>query len=345
MSHITLTHIAETAGVSLATVSKVVNFRKNVAPETRRSILKIADDLGYQKPFHTLKPGMSILFVVSTWTPYSTAILAGAIEGATAHDLQVAVKSVGDIPGSEWIEDISSHDYGGIIAVTVTADPGMVEHAREKSLPLVLIDPVDAIAPCTSTITSANLTAGRQAAEQLLDLGHERLGILGGSARSTANLERIQGCRIALEERGVELPDSYVLNGSFDYDHGYTGAEALLALPFRPTAVIALSDVLAAGALSAFDHAHLAVPRDISLVSFDDTEPARQLSPALTTVTQPLHQMGRAAADRIVAISGGPKTTPMILELGTEFTHRGSAAAAITPSTPNAPAPPSPDAA
>lgn len=325
MSRITLKHIAEAAGVSPATVSKTVNFRGSVAPKTRRSILRIAHDLGYQKPFHTLKPGMSLLFAVSTWTPYSAAILAGAIAEAEAHDLHVAVKSVGSIPGSRWVEDVSGLGYGGIIAVTVTADPGMIEHARKMSLPLVLIDPVGTIAPCTSTISSENLMAGREAAEQLLNLGHERLGILGGSAQSTANLERIRGCRSALEERGYELPDTHVLNGAFDHEHGYAGAEALLALPSRPTAVIALADVLAAGALSAFRDAHLAVPGDISLVSFDDTEPARQLNPALTTVTLPLRQMGQAAVDVLMSIAGGPTSVRTSLQLSTEFTHRGSA--------------------
>ena len=196
-------------------------------------------------------------------------------------------------------------------------------------LPLVVIDPMNVPSPDIVSVGSTNFRGGQAAGRHLVDLGHQRIAYLGGRASAECSQARLAGFRSALEEAVVELPEEYVHStDDFLYENGLHGAPRLLTLAQRPTAIFAASDELACGAIEAARSAGISVPHDVSIVGFDDTEIARIASPPLTTVRQPLQEMGAVALRTALRLVAGERIDSNHVELATELVVRASTAAA-----------------
>jgi LacI family transcriptional regulator len=191
-------------------------------------------------------------------------------------------------------------------------------------LPLVVIDPSTMPRARVVSVGSTNFAGGLAAAHHLLSLGHRRIAYVGGPATAAPNQARMHGYRAALETTGVPVPDEYVRSGRFRYQDGMVAATALLDLPEPPTAIFAGSDETAAGVLEAARGRGLRVPEDLSVVGFDDTPIARFASPPLTTVRQPLREMGGAALRTVLGMAAGEKPESHHVELATELVVRHS---------------------
>jgi LacI family transcriptional regulator len=196
-------------------------------------------------------------------------------------------------------------------------------------LPLVVIDPMNVPSPDIVSVGSTNFRGGQSAAQHLVDLGHRRIGYLGGRAAAECSQARLAGFRSALERSGVTLPEEFVHSTmDFHYEDGLRGAPRLLSLSQRPTAIFAASDELARGAIEAARSVGISVPDDLSIVGFDDTEIARIASPPLTTVRQPLQEMGAVALRTALRLVAGQKIDSNHVELATELVVRASTAPA-----------------
>jgi LacI family transcriptional regulator len=193
-------------------------------------------------------------------------------------------------------------------------------------MPVVVIDPLNQPSARVTSVGSTNFAGGLAATHHLLDLGHRRIAYLGGPVTAACNQARMHGYRGAMEAEGAPVPDGYVRTGRFSYEHGIAGGDAVLDLPEPPTAVFAGSDETALGVIETARARGLRIPEDLSVVGFDDTPVARLAAPPLTTVRQPLREMGAVAVRTALRLAAGERPYSHHVELATELVVRRSTA-------------------
>jgi LacI family transcriptional regulator len=330
----TLANVAASAGVSVATVSKVLNGRNDVAPATRALVQDLLQEHDYVARRVRPAPSPAIeLFFHGQLNAYHTEVLQGAVEAAAEAGVAVVVsmrprgqRSSGANRPAAWARELATAGRQAAIVVTselAAADLTALTRAR---MPVVVIDPLNLPSTRVTSVGSTNFAGGMAATHHLLDLGHRKIAYLGGPAAAACNQARMHGYRGAMEAEGVPVPDEYVRTGRFSYEHGVAGGAALLDLPRPPTAVFAGSDETALGVIEAARIRGLRIPEDLSVVGFDDTPVARLAAPPLTTVRQPLREVGGVAVRTALRLAAGERAFSHHLELATELVVRQSTA-------------------
>jgi LacI family transcriptional regulator len=326
----TLAAIAAEAGVSLPTVSKVVNGRPDVAPTTRARVEQLLDQHQYRRNGLRAqrRSGLIDLVFAGLDSPWAVEILRGVEEWGAEHATAIAVSSVrhGDARPASWTSAIASHHSDGVILVTTTLTSAQVGQLRGAGIPLVVIDPANTPPPDIPSVGATNWAGGLAATEHLLSLGHRRIGAITGFADMLCSLARLDGYRSGLERAGVAADPDLIRYGDFEHEGGFARAGELLDLQDRPTAIFAGSDQQAFGVYEAARQRGLRIPDDLSVVGFDDLPVSRWASPPLTTVRQPLTEMGSTAAQMLgELIDLAPLRTNRV-ELSTELRVRESTA-------------------
>ena len=330
----TLATVAASAGVSVATVSKVLNGRADVGPETRARVETLLRQYDYVERRAETRPAadqpMVELVFHGSLSAYSLEIFSGVVHAAIDAGVAVAVsirpRQRGKSTGA-WVRHLAAVGRRAVIDVVADVCEGDLAALSKANLPLVVIDPLSLPRRQVTSVGATNFAGGLAATQHLLDHGHRRIAYLGTDVASAHNQARMHGYRAALDGAGVEVPAPYIRSGQSFYEDGVAGGEVLLDLPDRPTAVFAATDAIAAGVIEAARSRGLRVPQDLSVVGFDDTEVARLLSPPLTTVRQPLGDMGRAALRTALRLADGERLESHHVELATELVVRGSTAA------------------
>ncbi|TQS23384.1 LacI family DNA-binding transcriptional regulator [Microbispora sp. KK1-11] len=330
----TLATVAASAGVSVATVSKVLNGRSDVAPETRSLVLSLLEQHDYVAPPQRrgeAAPDTIEVEFDADLNAYSTEIVQGAVQAGADLDVAVVVsiRRNADRTGG-WARDLVAAGRRALVAVTGELTAGQLSALARARLPLVVIDPLNLPRARVTSVGSTNFAGGMAATEHLLALGHRRVAYLGGPATAACNQARLHGYRAAMEAGEAPVLPGYVRTGHFHYHDGMAGGAALLDLPEAPTAIFAGCDDIALGVLEAARARGLRVPEDLSIVGFDDTQIARMASPPLTTVRQPLREMGAVAVRTALRLAAGEQVESHHVELATELVVRGSTAPAHT---------------
>ena len=330
---VTLKSVAQKAGVSLATASKVMNGRADVRESTRQAVAEAARDLGYQPKRRDLDRRRSALIHFDTLTsPYSLQVLEGAEQAAHRAGVDLLVISGDQTPAGlprSWLVDAAARGVEGVILVTTPIGSQHARWSRDLNLPLIAIDPVtiDPDVKGIVTISATNWEGGSAAVQHLLDLGHRRIGVLGGPEDSVPARQRVQGYHSVLGQAGIAISPELIEHSDFSYEDGQLGAERLLSLPQPPTAIFATSDTLGVGALRAARQLGVDVPDQLSVVSFDDTMIAQWTHPQMTAVRQPLFSMGQVAIERLLALSADPGLFAHPFKLETRLIERESTVA------------------
>ncbi|MGF3056289.1 LacI family DNA-binding transcriptional regulator [Microbacterium sp. YY-01] len=331
-----LASIARTAGVSVPTVSKVIHGRTGVAESTRRRVLEIIDATGYQSPterrLRSSGPALVDLVIGDLRDTYATMVLHGILEHARNSNVDVAISSVqSDLmhlhDADEWARRMVESGRTGLIAVT--SHMTVEQHAAfvARGIPMVVIDPINTPDAELPSVGSTNWAGGKAAIDHLIELGHERIAFLGGPASAECNQARMHGYLASLMAHDIRMQPDYVRHGErFHRTAGVACARQLLALPQPPTAIFAASDSLALGVLEVARERGLDVPRDLSVVGFDGLPIVEQTLPRLTSVSQPLTDIGRTALRTLLALANGSTTEAPRVELATELVVRGSTA-------------------
>lgn len=332
----TLATVAASAGVSIATVSKVLNGRGDVSPVTRSLVESLLEQHDYVAPPQRRRGDRDDATVPATieveldadLNPYSTEIVQGAVRAGAEVDAAIVVSiRTSDDRGGAWARGLAAAGRRAVIAITSDLTAGQLAALSRARLPLVVIDPLNL--PQTRGVTSVgstNFAGGLAATQHLLALGHRRIAYLGGPATAACNQARLHGYRAAMEAAGAPVPPGHVREGRFQFQEGVTGGAALFGLPEPPTAVFTGCDEIALGVLEAARARGLRVPEDLSIVGFDDTQVARMASPPLTTVRQPLREMGGVAVRTALRLAAGERVDSHHVELATELVVRGSTA-------------------
>ncbi|GGO02296.1 LacI family DNA-binding transcriptional regulator [Microbispora bryophytorum] len=330
----TLATVAASAGVSVATVSKVLNGRSDVAPETRSLVLSLLEQHDYVAPPQRrgeVAPDTIEVEFDADLNAYSTEIVQGAVQAGADLDVAVVVSIRRNADRTAgWARELVAAGRRALVAVTGELTSGQLAALSRARLPLVVIDPLNLPRARVTSVGSTNFAGGLAATQHLLGLGHRRVAYLGGPATATCNQARLHGYRAAMEAGDASVLPGYVRTGHFHYHDGMTGGTALLDLPEAPSAIFAGCDDIALGVLEAARARGLRVPEDLSIVGFDDTQIARMASPPLTTVRQPLREMGAVAVRTALRLAAGEQVESHHVELATELVVRGSTAPAHT---------------
>lgn len=341
----TLATVAASAGVSVATVSKVLNDRADVSAATRdrvQAMLRRHDYVarggevvrrgGGPRPE---TPATVELVVHQRLSSYFSEILQGVLEVAGEAEVGVAVSvrprsltGTGVEGSSAWARRLARLGRTAVIDVVDDARHGDLSALARSRLPLVLIDPLNLPEQQVTSVGVTNFSGAYTATQHLLSLGHRRIGYLGAVPDAAYNRARSFGFRAAMDTAGVPVPNGFVRSGDHHHQAGMDGAAVLLDLPDRPTAIFAATDEIAAGVYEAARVRGLRVPEDLSVVGFDDTDVARLLSPPLTTIRQPLREMGRVALRTALRLAAGDQPDSHHVELATELVVRSSTAPA-----------------
>jgi LacI family transcriptional regulator, xylobiose transport system transcriptional regulator len=325
---VTLAQIAETAGVSVPTVSKVLNGRQDVSPPTRQRIERLLEAHGYRRTSRAAPeaPLIEIVFheLDAIW---AMELILGVETIAKENDASLVLTQSGTrhAPGPEWIEGVLRRRPLGVILVFSTLPREYKQQLRSRSIPFVIIDPAGDPEPDVPSVGSANWSGGLAATRHLIELGHRRIGIITGPEDMMCSLARLDGFRSAMATAGLEADNSLIAYGDFHVEGGYDRAMRMLSRDDPPTAVFAGSDLQALGVLEAAGACGLRTPEDLSVVGYDDVAVARWSRPALTTVHQPLRKMAEAASEMLLRLHSGVNTTTR-MELATSLVVRKSTA-------------------
>ncbi len=333
----TLELVARTAGVSKATASKVLNHRPHVSPSTRERVEAAIKELGYvpstgSREANSLREVHVVFNTVVNM--YVMQVLDGVLAAASEHGVEVLVDSLAlerrgpDGPLSEsWLRHLSARGRAGVILVTAELTSDQRTLLRRLGIALVVVDPINPFDDKTPSVGATNFTGGVQATSHLLNLGHRRIGYAGGPPGSTASRERLHGFLSAMRAAGAPVDDRHVLETQFTFAAGLEMGSMMLSTPHRPTAVFAGSDRAALGIIEAARVQHLRVPQDLAIVGFDDTYATMPVAPALTTVRQPISDMGRVALRTLLQLDRGERPDSHHILLSTELVVRESTAA------------------
>ncbi|MEV8512248.1 substrate-binding domain-containing protein [Dactylosporangium sp. NPDC051484] len=332
---VTLEDVALAAGVSKATASKVLNGRPNVDPRTRRRVEETIIALGYVPstgPREAQADTSVDVVFDSMVSMYSLQVLNGILTAARDLGVEVVVDVLDQAGGSgtplsdAWLMRSAARRRLGVIVVSLALTAGQVRTVEELGLPLVSVDLTGPLGAGLASVASTNFAGGTQATEHLLALGHRRIGFAGLPAQIAASRERLHGYRNALELAGVEADPSLVVHGGFSAEAGCRMALELLRLPDPPTAIFAACDGTAFGVFEAARRLGRRVPQELSIVGFDDVEPAKLSSPPLTTVHQPIADMGRVAMRTLHTMARGGVPDSLHIQLATHLVVRESTA-------------------
>ncbi|MGW2721303.1 LacI family DNA-binding transcriptional regulator [Streptomyces sp. NPDC001492] len=325
-----MTEIARRAGASVPTVSRVVNGRSDVSPQTRARVENLLLRYGHRRRAAASLTGAALLDLVfhDLDSPWAVEIIRDVEEAAHACGVGTVVSAIHGRLGDarKWMRNLRARASDGVILVTSALEPVLHEELRAFGVPLVVVDPAGSPALGVPTIGAANWSGGTAATGHLLSLGHRRIGLIAGPPRLLCSRARFDGHRAALEGAGPSVDESLVVPGDFHPESGFTGCDTLLDLPEPPTAVFAAGDQMTLGAIEALRRRGLRVPQDMSLVGFDDLPEVRWSAPPLTTVRRPLAEMGKPAVGTVLRLARGDQPGSPRVELGTELVVRSSTA-------------------
>ena len=340
-SPITLDDVARLADVSDATVSRVLSGNGKVREKTRQKVLKAAQELGYvvNQRARSLASGRSN--VVGLLLPnfsnfsigYGSEIIHGVDDALAAHgyDLMLYNAHRGTDKATSYMAAIERGLADGLVVVLPQDAGPYLDTLRQRRFPCVLIDhrgqnedDEDSAQSGCFAVDVTNWQGAFDATAYLISLGHTRIGFITGRMNLGCARDRLAGYRAALKKQGLKPDKQWVRTGTFHQPEGYACARELLALADRPTAIFASNDIMAYGVMDAARDCGLRIPDDVSIIGFDDIPQSQQTHPPLTTVRQPLQEMGRTAVHQVLEIIKQPDKPPERVRLNTKLVVRGS---------------------
>ena len=323
----TIRDVAERAGVSIATVSRVLNDRADVSVETRERVREVARSVGY-----SADPAARALATQRTR-------LVGVVVGDNAGHRDLSLVFFGKVLAAisrrlahaeyeallQAIDGGVQHRFDAAILIGLDGDDPLVAELSDRDIPLVGVD-VRISGGRSAFVGSDHADGVRLALAHLYALGHRRIAHLAGAANTLAGADRIAAFRRETDRLGLALSDEYVREGDFSSASGYRETCSVLALPERPTAIVAASDLMALAALQAIRDVGLEPATDVAIVGFDDLEAAALAHPPLTTIRQDRQELGTVAAERAIELIEDPEASPPATVLPVELVVRASSA-------------------
>jgi len=328
---VTIRQIADLAGVSIATVSRVLNGRDDVSVETRALVQRVVDEQGYTvsrsaRGLSAGRTGLVGVLVPLVYPVYFSQIISGAAEALYEQDIRLLLSPTEHLHHREvsLLDRLIHGETDGALVVLPRESSAELERLLDDGYRFVVIDPRLPLDDRIASVSAAHTSGADQAMRHLLGLGHRRIAAITGPRGWVATEHRRRGYLAALASAGILADPALEAEGDFEIPGGRDAARRLLDLADPPTAIFAFNDNLAIGAIQTARARGLRVPEDLSVVGFDDVELATIVSPTLTTVRQPLAEMGRTAVSLLMRLLERQRFETLHVELGTRLVVRES---------------------
>lgn len=311
--------LAKIAGVSPSTVSKVINGRSGISDETRRHVERILHENGYSRPLVSTKLSPTIELVVEHIEHNGTMeLIKYASYWAQKVGLAITVTQTDQGEATEeCFRGIIDRNPRGVIMQQMGGLNDLAKSLlQSRGIPVVVIDPIDTVDRDVMSVAIDNWTAGYQAGRHLISLGHRRIGVIQGPRNLQTAIARYSGFAAALQQDGLPLPGEYVRQGDyFPAESSYRAACELLELPAdrRPTAIFCCNDLSAVATYRAAREHRISLPKQLSVIGFDDIFPVEVLMPSLSSVHQPFSEIAQRAVRMIIDVRDGRPTDPHVI--------------------------------
>ena len=321
---VTIAYIAESAGVSVPTVSKVLNGKKGVSDDTRARIEELINRFGYRKPPN--RSNILELVFRELRSMWAVEIIRGVEQVARRNRIGVMVAEFGlhDSSGTP-LDDMLARRPQCVLSVAQLSEAER-EQLRAKGIPFVVFDPIAELPDDVPFVGATNWRGGRSAAQHLIGLGHRRIAMITGPEDVMCCRARQAGYESAMKSAGLPVDPELTVVSPLTREDGCVAARGLLALREPPTAIFASNDLQALGVYQAAREAGLRIPQDLSVVGFDDLPVVAWADPPLTTVHQPLTEMAAAATELALALGRGENPPQIGVEIATTLIVRDSTA-------------------
>ncbi|MBB5323509.1 LacI family repressor for deo operon, udp, cdd, tsx, nupC, and nupG [Anoxybacillus tepidamans] len=304
---VTISDVAKLANVSTATVSRVLSNSGNVKKETTEKVLEAIQKLNYQpnilaRQLRKLETKTILVVVPDITNTFFSKILRGIEHVAIENDYEVLLGDTGNNVERErvYLDILRQKKADGMILLTARLESHLLEEIASE-FPVVLA--CEYLEGSTiPTVSIDNVSSARKATEYLINLGHRRIGFISGPLNVILSRDRLKGFRQAMAQHNIPIESFLVQEGDFSFESGYNMMMKFLALDQPPTAVFAANDEMAIGAIKAIKSKGLRVPDDISVVGFDDIQFASIYEPALTTISQPMFEIGKKAMELLIKL-------------------------------------------
>jgi LacI family transcriptional regulator, galactose operon repressor len=327
----TIADVAKAAGVSVSTAARVLSGRGYAADDTRRLVLGAAKELGYvpnqiARSLRTRQTNMVGLLIGDVENSFYSVIAKNVESVAKDAGYHVVLCNSDDDPAieREYLKLLEAMHVDALVVTPTTKNRRYLANLLEKGMVIVQVDRrVEGLS--ADAILVDNQAGAMTAVSNLIDAGHTRIGILAGDVEVPTARQRLAGYERALREHRIPVRKELIKTGSFHREHAIEDATELIRATPAPTAVFAANNILAEALLIALDQDGLRVPRDMSVVAFDDVQWMSMVDPAVTTVRQPIADLARSAAELVFRrLREGRDGRPTTVEFRTELIERGS---------------------
>ena len=317
----TIADVARAAGVSVATVSRVINQNGPVAPETAQRVRAAIEEYDYQpnawgRSLRRQESRMLLIFVPNISNPYYSRIVSGIEETArgNGYNTMLCITDMKRKRTDDFVNLLRSGQADGAIMLDVTRDNKALAQIAARYPVVQCCEFVEH--GQMSHVSIDNFAAARQMVEYLISIGHRRIAFLGADNRFISSEKRRQGYEMALQEAGIPCRSDYIASAdaNYNFQSGVRAAGRLLSLQDRPTAIFCVADILAIGAIHAAQEKGIAVPEQLTVTGFDDVEYATMFTPKLTTLAQPGRLLGRTACEMLLRRINGARVEHIYLE-------------------------------
>ena len=332
-SGVTIRDVAREAGVSISTVSRVLNDKDDVAPETAATIRRVIDNLGYAssmaaRSLRSRTTNVVGLIVPDLWHPFTSLVIRGVNQvTAQGYDLLAYASGRRNVQVlANWEQQLVAQLNGSVTDGIIVVTPNAASY--RTTFPVVAIDPHQASTDFPAVIAT-NHQGVLDAMNYLIALGHQRIGYIGGRPDLQSAQRRLEGYYDGLAGAGIAADPALIVTGDYTRTVGAECAHRLLSLPNPPTAIMASSDETAFGVLDAASARGVLIPDDLSVIGFDNTVESNSVNPPLTTVDQSIEAMGALAAEIVLKLIQGQPWESRLNKVPTRLIVRQSCRAVI----------------
>jgi LacI family transcriptional regulator len=324
---VTIQDVAEAAGVSVSTVSRVLNGKVDVASETQDRILSVIDDLGYTtnlaaRSMRSQKKNLVGLIMPDIAYPFAIEVMKGVNQAIAESEFDLLVYTTGDVRKSgrafheqKYVSLLTNSISDGVVIVAPVAGEFNID------APIVSIDPL-ASNPNYPAVHATNYQGALEAMEYLLEMGHRRIGFISGRAELESSNRRMKGYLEALEKAGIPIDEELIASGDYTTETGVRGTKQLLSLGNPPSAIFASNDQMAIGVFQVAEELGIRIPEDLSVIGFDNIAESKYMG--LTTVDQFISEMGYVATQMLIKLINGIPLEDQTYRMQTRLVVRSS---------------------
>jgi LacI family transcriptional regulator len=332
---ISIADIAKKANVSKMTVSRVLSGKGQVAPKTFERVKKIIAESNYHPNLIARSLSSKKTMIIGVIIPkieqmfldnYIAQILGGITDVALLNNYRIMLCPIESKQnqGTEYINLAHSGLFDGLILVKTRMDDPNIEVLANSSFPFVLVNHKK-YSKNINFVDSRNIEGAKMAIQYLYGLGHRNIALVAGSMYETNGRDRLKGYKDAMKSYGLEYHDNWIVFGDFNKEKAYQESKKLLKTGKRPTAIFCCDDYMAIGVIEYIKKEGFRVPEDIAVIGFDDIELAAYIKPALTTIRQPIYELGKTSAQALLKLISGKQKIPFQKLLGVKLIKRESA--------------------